>query len=215
MNHERPNFGPFEAAFTKDGLEVPGYLELLGLNREEQRNIQTVIDRIEHAMAGWETDHWIAKLMGELNWRPHLVGAVAFLLDRTGRLDRAPIWHAIDWGSWVIPQLAVAAFFADPLFADRVRTRLDAKCPVHSIPDLPPRPDGVRSGKMAATLLALVPDVPALASSEEGWRRDPDLIALLERDASWDHSERIVAGWIARIRECFAERGVVLVPAVG
>jgi len=214
MTPYRPNFGPFEAAFADD-LEMSGPLLLLNLHREERDNIQTIIDRIHQAMRGEDIDRWVADMMGGFDWRPHLVGAVAFLLDHRNRLDRSLIWSAIDRGSWVIPQLVATALFTDPLFAGRVRATLNASCPVRPIPGLPEPTLLALRGKIAASLLATVPEVPDLSASEPIWRADPELVGILEADASWDHSDQIVPIWISRLRERFQERGIHLTPAVG
>lgn len=68
---------------------------------------------------------------------------------------------------------------------------------------------------MAASLLALVPEVAELAAMEAAWRADAEVVGLLEQDAHWDQSNRITTGWLACLREIFAHRGVPLKPAVG
>lgn len=206
MKNEQPNFGPFEAAFSADGLEVPGYLHFLNLNPDDERGIQLVIDRIARAMTGWETDRWLAQLMGERNWRPQLVGAVTYLLDRAAVLDRSLIWRSIDVGSWVTPQLVVTAFFSDVMFTERARERLDTGCRTSY---------RAASGKMASSLLALTGFVGELAQDEVRWRASPILAAAIKEDAGWDHSGQIANRWMARIGECFAMRGSPLTPAVG
>ncbi|MFO0633719.1 MAG: hypothetical protein U0168_12785 [Nannocystaceae bacterium] len=210
MPTEPPRFGPFVVAFSRDGLGVPGHLALLNLARDRRADTQTVIDRIAHALADAAADRFVAALLAEVNWRPHLVGAIAFLLDRGARLDPALLWQAVDRGSWVTPQLVVTARLTDPDFVHRASARLDARCPVQPTPGLPATPHGGHSGKLAASLLALVPEFPALAPAERRWRADSELVALLERDAGWDQSDRITTGWSSRIRECLAERGVPL-----
>jgi hypothetical protein len=65
MSLER--FGPFADAFTRDGLDVPGYLELLGL---QNRAAQVVIDRIEQALAHGDAFRFIDPLFDDPNWRP-------------------------------------------------------------------------------------------------------------------------------------------------
>jgi hypothetical protein len=99
-------FGPFAIAFDRGELKVPGYLELLGLNDNDS---QVVIDRIERASATGDPRPWVDALLNDANWRPHLVAAIAFLLDDRDTLDRHLLWKAIDSGSWVTPQLVVTA----------------------------------------------------------------------------------------------------------
>jgi hypothetical protein len=211
-------FGPFASAFEKGELRVPGYLELLNLPNRQDALV--VIERVDRALAAGDPEPWVAAMLAEPNWRPHLAAAVAFLLERSARLDAKLLWDAADAGSWVIPQLVVAALFCDPLFARRARQRLDAKCPIttrHWDGVVPAQLEGAvspRSGKLAAALLRLCSYVPELAGSEEQWRADPEVLALLAEDSSWDNSEEITAAWTSGVCACFAERGSVLAPAV-
>ncbi len=51
---------------------------------------QVVIDRIETALGAGDPRPWVVNLFEEDNWRPHLVAAIALLLDdkRSRRLSR-------------------------------------------------------------------------------------------------------------------------------
>ncbi len=212
-----PDFGPFRTALRSEGTKVAGYLMLLGLPRDDAADLHLVIDRIAVALDDPEAPRWVAALLAEMNWRPHLVAAIAYLLDGPSRLPSDSLWSAIDAGSWVVPQLVVTAFFTDRDFASRAALRLDRCCPIsplgayerlspaeqHTVGHAP-------SGKLAASLLALAAEVPELRAREGVWRAEPEIRALLDRDASWDSSEEITAGWSARIRACFSQRGVVL-----
>jgi hypothetical protein len=107
-------FGPFARVFETGEFEVPGHLELLHLRNE---GAQVVISRIEHAVSVGDPARWIRALLEGPNWRPHLVAAVAMLV-----VDGAPccvdgLWGAVDTGSWVTPQLVVAAFLLDDRIA--------------------------------------------------------------------------------------------------
>lgn len=60
------------------------------------------------------------------DWRTQLAGAAALIVRGS---DRAPfdlLWHMIARGSWVVPQLACAAYLIGPAFADRARVLLKA-----------------------------------------------------------------------------------------
>jgi hypothetical protein len=205
MPHDE--FGPFASAFERGELDVPGYLELLHLGRMD--GVRVVVERIASALSQGDSQRWVRAMMGQRNWRPHLVGAVAFLLDHERVLDRGDLWAAIDGGSWVTPQLAVTASFADPSFADGVRSRLDAYCPLTSPESArPASPD--RSGKMAASLLGVASRTPDLRPWVPGWRSDPQIQELLEQDAAWDGSEHITTRWADDVSACFHALGIEL-----
>jgi len=207
-------FGPFARVFEQGELQVPGHLELLGL---DSSGSQIVIDRIVAAMKIGDTQRWLAALMHDVNWRPHLVGAIALILDRT--LDSNLLWNAIDRGSWVIPQLVVTAAHVDPRFRDHVRERVDARCPVVVASGLSPverhsatGPEGRshRSAKMLASMLAMSAEFPDLAEWRARVQRDERVQEMLAVDASWNVSDKIVVSWLAALRSTFRARGCTL-----
>ena len=114
-------FGPFEPLFDSGD-----YLELLNLGSGADR----AIDRVAVALQAPAAIESFDTLMSDGGWRPHLVGAMACLLDRAGQLDRRQLWNAADGGSWVGPQLVVAALLSDPEFEVRARQRLDNREPL-------------------------------------------------------------------------------------
>ena len=114
-------FGPFASAFENGQLAVPGYLALLNLDGPDT---DVVIDRIQSSMRSEDLVRWVDALFDDPNWRAHFVGAIAVLLDGGARLTAAPLWGAIDAGSWVTPQLVVTAYFADPNFPEHLIARL-------------------------------------------------------------------------------------------
>jgi hypothetical protein len=95
-----------------------------------------VIDRVEESIeecgvdGGGELAVWIGRLFAELNWRPHLVGAIALLLGAGRAAEIGALWRAIDRGSWVGPLLVVTADFRDPEFPSAARTRIAGRCPL-------------------------------------------------------------------------------------
>ena len=64
-----------------------------------------MIDRVEQALSLQGAEEFVDVMFDDPNWRPHLVGAIALILDDGSRLSPTALWHAIDAGSWVIPQL--------------------------------------------------------------------------------------------------------------
>ncbi|WP_437877288.1 hypothetical protein [Sorangium sp. So ce513] len=218
----RTQFGPFEAVFEKGELAVPGYLELLPLH---QPGAQIVIDRVERALSAGDPARWVAALFRDVNWRPHLVGAIALLLDQSETLDSSLLWHAIDAGSWVTPQLVVTAVFVDPSFPERARVRVDAQCPVRVPAGLTPAErhsatgrDGLlgRSGKMMASLLAASAAIPSLERWAADLQRDARVEQLFKDDVwkkdEWNSSCEIVVAWMSNVRRAFLERGRTLAP---
>jgi hypothetical protein len=75
-------FGPFEKAFERGSLEVPGYLTLL---QASDRTCRVVIGQIREAVAAPGAAEHLARFLRDPNWRPQLVAAVGILLsaDRT------------------------------------------------------------------------------------------------------------------------------------
>jgi hypothetical protein len=118
-------FGPFEIVFHAKG---PGHLALLG--GIDRADADDIVERINQALAAPAAPLYAKALLSGPDWRLHLVGAVAHLLDQAGRLDRHPLWHAIDTGSWVTPQLVAAAALRDEQFAMKARTRIEQGCPI-------------------------------------------------------------------------------------
>jgi hypothetical protein len=206
-------FGPFAVVFERGELD-DGYLELLHL---DGAGTQPVIARILTAIKTGDTQRWVTALLHDANWRPHLVGAIALLLDL--RLDSNPLWAAIDGGSWVIPQLVVTAAHVDPRFREHVRERVGAHCPVVVPSGLssPERhsatgPEGLthRSAKMLASMLAMSREFADLADWREAVQEDQRSRELLAADASWNNSDRIVESWLSALRSVFRARGCAL-----
>lgn len=200
----RPNFGIFEPVFES----AHGYLALLHLpGNEAVIAVAQVRDLCLNESAREED---ISRLLSEINWRPHLVAAVATIVSGYNARTVRSLWQRIDLGSWVTPQLAVALFLVDPDFEAQSRHRLELRCPIDSIDlvaMLPPErhsaagPAGLRSrsGKAAATLLELLNRLqPAPDWVSEIWASE-ETQALLQED--FDGSANITSSWLNRIRE--------------
>jgi hypothetical protein len=187
-------YGPFATAFERDGLSLRGHLELLTLG--SVADTQLVIERIAIALREPDSQRWVAALLHERNWHPHLVAAIAMLLEPS--LDHAPLWRAVDGGTWVTPQLVVTAAFVDPTFQDQARVRFAALTPSD-----PPR----RSAKMVASVLAVAADVPDLAAWRTEQLESEHVKELLAIDAATHASPRIVASWSIAVRAAFRSRG--------
>jgi len=179
-------YGPFAVVFAKGELDVPGHLPLLSCARP---SCQIVIDRIENVLRGGDSARWVAALFEDRNWRPHLVGAIALLLEPS--LAPELLWGAIDRSSWVIPQLVVTATFLDPMFREHARSRVAASCLVEPLSGATNQ--RVPSPKMLASLLAASVEFPDLAPWRATVLQDEHAKNMLAEDAAWDSSDKIVA----------------------
>jgi hypothetical protein len=211
-------FGPFASVWEVGGRTVPGHLELLSLAGD---GAQVVIHRVALAMAEDDPTTWFGALLGDADWRPHLVGAIAVLLDEDRRLDRSLLWSAMDAGSWVTPQLAVTACYADPDFVSRTRERVACRCPIRVPTGLTPAerhsatgPIGLptRRAKMLVSLLTAGDEIPGLTPWLIAVRNEADVRELLPASRN-DDAQSIVTGWRTDLRQRFRERGVELRPA--
>ena len=212
------SFGPFASVFEVGDLDVPGHLVLLGLHGPA---VQAVIDRVDRALQHDDATRWVAPLLRDVNWRPHLVGSIAFLLQPA--LDQTLLWHAIDGGSWVTPQLVVTAMFVAPTFQEQAQRRVAALCPVTVPAGLTPAerhsatgPAGrhERSAKMLASLLTATAEFPDLVQWQREVLQDDRIQSLLAVDAASDRSDRIVKSWSASARDAFLARGRrLIIPA--
>jgi hypothetical protein len=199
----RERFGVFSPV-----LQSPdGYLALLHLDSPEAMHAVSSVVKCCETSATAHTE--IARLLDELNWRPHLVAAVAVSAQEHDHTSMARLWTTVDSGSWVTPQLAVAAYLRDPNFSELARVRILARCPLESskLTSMTPLerhsaagPGGIRtrSGKAAASLVRLV----GLIRPSPEWLAtelaSPDLVALLAEDV--DGSAQIAETWLAKLR---------------
>lgn len=199
---EKPDFGTFEPVFQS----AHGYLALLNLSSGDETEAVDLVRRCCQKVSN--PDPEICKLLVDSNWRPHLVAAAAAILVKPDRDVVKSLWHRMDSGSWVSPQIGVALHLIDPDFEAESRRRLEAECPL-DISDLAsmtplerhvaagPAGSVERSAKNASTLIQLLKmktPVPAwvlgLADSER-------LRMLVAMDI--DGSAAIAEKWFRRI----------------
>lgn len=119
------DFGAFAPVFET----AHGYLALLNLSADDS----TEAVRLVRRCAATDTDRTsILALLTDLNWRPALVAAVAAaFLPSDSRITNA-LWHRIDTGSWVVPQIAAILAVIDSDFELQARRRLEVHCPLDS-----------------------------------------------------------------------------------
>ncbi len=191
-------FGVFSPVFRSGD-----YLSLLHLGGPDvKRAFALVLECCRRSSDQYEE---IANLFGHLDWRPHLVGAVALTALPYNRQACSKLWEAFDAGSWVTPQLAATAFLCDPTFPIQAGDRIRSRCPVNRSrlvgqPALERHiasgPAGIaqRSAKAASSLVRLA----RLLASRPDWLDDelasPDLTDLLAADI--DHSAEIAQHWL-------------------
>jgi hypothetical protein len=208
-------FGPFAAVLKSPGEPAP--LVLLSMRSVE---VGAVIGRIAQALAADDAVQGVDALFASPDWRPHLIGAAALILDAGRRLDPSSMWKAVDAGSWVTPQLVTTAYLVDPSFADRVRERIDAKCAVAVPSNLSPAERHRATGpatpeQRSAKLLASLVRIGMLAPSLTGWLRTaasrPELAALQAADR--DKSGNIAENWLKNVESQFRSGGRPLEPA--
>jgi len=206
-------FDPFAHAYGPD-LEVPGYLQLLNCHGS---GVDVVLDRIQIALSTDRPQAWIDGIFADPNWRPHLVGAAALLLDERRVLNCSPMWEAIDRGSWVTPQLVATAYLTDPAFQDHVSRRLENRCEVSVPTGLHPLAQHTatgpanrvqRSAKLLSSLMSIGRRVPSLGPVVDRFSRDPDTRTLLEQDI--DMSGQLAVAWCERVVTVFSARGCTL-----
>jgi hypothetical protein len=214
----RDQLGVFKPLFGPDNK----YLYLLNL-REYAPKPPVLSPKYRHAVSlvveccrkSENPYQEIGRLLDGLNWRPHLVAAVALSASSCDERAFVKLWAAFDSGSWVSPQLAVAAYLRDPNFCNRARARIESLCPVNAsqlISTSPLErhvsagPAGVvhRSAKAAASLVHLVSHrenewlTSALSSAE--------LAALLSEDR--DYSAQIAQNWLDTLTAILADLNI-------
>lgn len=104
-----------------------GYLALLHLNSVDCVDAVRLVRRC----ASEDVDRADELgLLGDLNWRPTLVAAVAACFLPPDARTASALWRRFDAGSWVVPQIAVVLSEMDPDFLTQARRRLEAHCPL-------------------------------------------------------------------------------------
>ena len=122
--------GSLRTALARGSHEVAPYLMMLHLAGADG---PAALGIVRGVLAQGVDEQEALALLADTNWRPNLVVAFAAAVGLSSPAVTDALWTALDRGSWVAPQLAVAALIADDRFLDRARarlldpTRLDAK----------------------------------------------------------------------------------------
>lgn len=207
-----PDFGPFTQVFERGELPVPGYLCLLNLSKPDEA--LTVIRRIQLALTQPGYEPALRELLGEVNWRPHLVAAVALVLMDNPQPYIVDLWSVIRAGSWVSPQLVAVAAARDPDFIATVVQRAAQALPVVPLAGLSPAerhsatgPSSThqRSAKELSAALALCEATGQNAPWVESVRADPSMVRLLEADI--DQGGDIAVHWMTSLHDILTGAG--------
>lgn len=199
---EKPDFGTFEPVFQS----AHGYLALLNLSSGDEAEAVDLVRRccqkVPHPVPE------ICRLLADSNWRPHLVAAVAAILVKPDRDVVRSLWHRMDMGSWVSPQIGVALYIVDPDFEVESRRRLEAECPLN-ISELAsmtalerhvaagPAGSVERSAKSASTLIQLLKMKTPIPAWVQGLADSERIRTLVAMDI--DGSAAIAEKWFRKI----------------
>jgi len=205
MNDE---FGVFAPLFR----ESAGYLVLLNLNdASESKCAVSLVKKCCESVPDATGD--ICRFLQELNWRPHLVGAVAVALLPHNPKTIQQLWSAIDADSWVTPQLAAVAFLRDPKFTRRAGERLGFRRSLRrdDDEDSSEGQDGLtschapllKSGKAVASLKRLMELLPQSPDWFVSGTLPSELRQLLNDDRNLPGE--YVEEWLRRLRRNLSE----------
>lgn len=185
----------FHELFEAIPNSVPPYLTLLNLGDQSGESLL----RIHHAMLqSYSLVSDVEALLGANNWHAHLVAACATALGARSDTLLAAMWRRFDGGTWVQPQLAVAALLSDPQFAVQARTRIESLWS-HG-----------HSGKAFGSLLACAAVEPTLREwADEQSSRD-DVQALLRAD--FDDGFGIARYWHNEFNATVVKAGLCIPP---
>jgi len=199
------DFGIFSPLF---GEGTP-YLTLLHLGA----NAEETVHRVRQcARSTGNPFPDICRFLDDPNWRPHLVAGVALIELGYEATSFDKLWHAIDCGSWVVPQLAVVAYLRDPGFLEMAKMRLDAHCQidVSRLAPLDPLlrhsaagPGGSknRAAKAAVVFVHLLQLVPVPPTWLPSYVESAEFRNLAQHDI--DHSAAIAEEWMSSVTSLF------------
>ena len=206
----------FKDAFKNQKGLVPAYLVFLNLGDRDL--VGASITLVDEALKETpQLNSEVISLFRSSDWRPHLVGAITCLLKRADDDAIDALWSAFDCGSWVQPQLGVAAFYADRHFTDNVLPRLRALCPIRSPRKSSwrnalldhiqrgPGDEGQRSAKGLASLLKICDWLPQLRPEVRRLHGQSNVVQLIEQDH--DRAGDIASYWNTEVTSAFERFG--------
>ncbi len=157
----------------------PAHLTLLDLAPSAE--VQAILSRLAPLAVDAEGEADLVALLDSPNWRLHLIAAAGLLVRGPAPATLAALWDRIELGSWVVARLAATAFLLDERFAERAKSWIEARYG----PPSPPRGGiggiwNVFAGQTAASLLALLQQLPETESWLAEWEARPNLAAVLK-----------------------------------
>lgn len=161
----------------------PPHLTLLDLTPSAE--VQGLLSRLAPLAVDAEGEADLVALLDSPNWRLHLIAAAGLLVRGPSPVTLTALWDRIELGSWVVARLAATAFLLDEHFAARAKSWIEARYG----PPSPPRGGiggiwNVFAGQTAASLLALLKQLPETESWLAEWEARPNLAAVQK-----DHGE--------------------------
>jgi hypothetical protein len=159
-----------------------------------------------------ELDEELSALLDGINWRPHVVAATAIALGYGTEPSIEELWSTFDRGSWVTPQLAVAASMRDPEFESKAQSRIrnwrppgplsqDPMTRYHELYSL----SGLRDPKALAALIYLCGLRPPCSQWLADLTTVPAIKNALAYDRQRDRGDRIAKNWLERITKVMRE----------
>lgn len=117
--------GSFAQLFEPSPTGNAYYMSLLALDGD---NAREALERVAQGLklSPHSEDELVTLLYPDRGWRQNLVGLTGVVLRGSFNRLVAALWKAFDAGSWVMPQLAVAAFLRDPDFDAQAKRRIEA-----------------------------------------------------------------------------------------
>jgi len=201
-------FGLFDKIFSQ-GL----YLSLLNLDSDTDSDtdvIQCVKEIGDIIAEDKDLETSISLLFSDVNWRPHLVAAVAVLLTSPSERNMNDLWDAFDKGSWVSPQFAATASLRDYKFKNRLVDRVKNRCalmpselsllsPLERHSAAGPCGDYQRVCKNMASLISLAETISDLDPGVKDELESEDVQDMLKQDVD-DSGDRALR-WLSDIRK--------------
>jgi hypothetical protein len=205
-----PSFQELFAETPEGGLRCE---RLLALELGAARALREVLDQLDRALRrSPDPDAELAVMLSERDWRPHIVAAAALAIEGGSRGVFFALWRAIDRGSPVGPQLAVAASLTDELFEEEARRRIELRCPITAPAPLclstrkakKPQRDRAptRSPQLLSALLALARQRQGAMAWLALHLADPEVSALIDEDT--EGGGNLSLSWRDRLLEALA-----------
>jgi hypothetical protein len=182
------SFVPVFESINPDILGEPVWHSLFYWSSDAEA--RAVLDLLRQSIASSDNaSAEVANLLKELHWCYQFIGAMAILMGNATTETIQELWRAFDSGSWVLPQLAVVAFYGDPDFAIQARRRIKTGCPIETekLGDL----DWITRHTVAGPISFEVQSRKAMASLLYLCRQSPNSADWLELEEALTHNDAL------------------------